>query len=425
MEKPLKTTLPQLPDGLAPYACGPRTSRGRLYQEPEDPTRNPYQRDRDRIVHSMAFRRLEYKTQVFVNHEGDHYRTRLTHSLEVAQLARSMSRSLRVNEDLAEALALAHDLGHTPFGHAGEDALRETMKEFGGFDHNGQTLRILTKLEHRYALFDGLNLTWETLEGVAKHNGPVTAASYGSKGLKKPPEGRKKGRALLTPLPAEAGLPRAIAEYNALHDLELHTYAGAEAQIASLADDIAYNNHDIDDGLRSGLFTLGEIESVPLVGRMFNEVRKLHPGLEEQRLIHEVIRRLIHAMVIDVLTETSERIIRHRVAAPEDVRAMARPLVAFSDGMETHIRKLKNFLKKHMYRHWRVNRMTSKARRVVKELFAFFLEEPECLPPEWQKLAGKPGSKQTAEVVADFIAGMTDRFAIQEHERVFDPRQKT
>ncbi len=382
-------------EGLAPYACDPARSRGRLFQEPEDVTRSPFQRDRDRIIHSAAFRRLEYKTQVFVNHEGDHYRTRLTHSLEVAQLARSMSRALRLNEDLAEALALAHDLGHTPFGHAGEDALKEAMPNFGGFDHNAQTLRILTKLEHRYASFDGLNLTWETLEGIAKHNGPVA----------KP--------------------PRAMAEYVKKHDLELHSYASAEAQLASLADDIAYNNHDIDDGLRSGLFSIGEICEVPIVRNAFAEVRKLYGDIEESRLIHESIRRMIHAMVLDVLTETGGRIIKNGVASVEDVRALSRPLVAFSRDMDVQVHALKNFLKTHMYRHWRVNRMTSKARRVVQDLFAFFLAEPECLPTEWQKLVAKPGSRQTAEVVADFIAGMTDRFAIDEYERVFNPKEKT
>jgi dGTPase len=390
MKRPLKTALPPLPDGLAPYACDPQSSRGRLSFEAQDPTRSLYQRDRDRIIHSAAFRRLEYKTQVFVNHEGDHYRTRLTHSLEVAQLARSMSRALRLNEDLAEALALAHDLGHTPFGHAGEDALKEAMKDFGGFDHNAQTLRILTKLEHRYASFDGLNLTWETLEGVAKHNGPVA----------KP--------------------PRAIADYVKKHDLELDTFAGMEAQLASLSDDIAYNNHDIDDGLRSGLFTVAEICEVPVVGRAFAEVRKLYGDIDEHRLTHEAIRRMIHAMVLDVLAETGERILKHRVTSPDEVRRLAGPLVAFSGGMDAQIRQLKGFLRKHMYRHWRVNRMTSKARRVVKELFTFFLEEPDCLPTEWQKLAGKAGTKQTAEVVADYLAGMTDRFAIEEHRRIFE-----
>ncbi len=390
-----KTALRQPSDSLASYACDPASSRGRLTAEPEDETRSVHQRDRDRIIHSAAFRRLEYKTQVFVNHEGDHYRTRLTHSLEVAQLARSMSRALALNEDLAEALALAHDLGHTPFGHAGEDALKEVMKDYGGFDHNAQTLRILTKLEHRYAQFDGLNLTWETLEGVAKHNGPVKAP------------------------------PRAMAEYNKLHDLELHSYASAEAQMASLADDIAYNNHDIDDGLRSGLFTIEQISEVPLVGKTFAEVKKRFGAIEEQRLVHEAIRRMIHAMVLDVLNETQSRIKDKKVASVADVRNLGAPLVSFSTDMLTEIHTLKTFLKTHMYRHYRVNRMTSKARRTLKDLFNFFMAEPECLPVEWFKLAGEKGSKQAAETIADFVAGMTDRFAIQEFERMFNPREKT
>ncbi len=390
MKTPLKTEQ----ETLAPYACDPRASRGRLHPEPEDATRTPYQRDRDRIIHSAAFRRLEYKTQVFVNHEGDHYRTRLTHSLEVAQLARSMSRALRLNEDLAEALALAHDLGHTPFGHAGEDALKEAMLDFGGFDHNAQTLRILTMLEHRYAEFDGLNLTWETLEGVAKHNGPVSHP------------------------------PRAMAEYVRKHDLALHTYPGAEAQIAALADDIAYNNHDIDDGLRSGLFTLDQISDVPVVGAIVAEVRKRYASLEEQRLVHESIRRMIHRMVQDVLTETQARIEHYSVASSEDIRALGQPVAAFSEAMGKQLQQLKDFLMTHMYRHYRVNRMTSKARRVVRELFTFFLAEPECLPSDWQKLSVGAGSRQTAEVVADFIAGMTDRFAIEEHERAFNAKER-
>ena len=380
---------------LASYACNPAASRGRLHPEYEDLFRSVFQRDRDRIVHCAAFRRLEYKTQVFVNHEGDHYRTRLTHSLEVAQLARTLSRALGFNEDLAEALALAHDLGHTPFGHAGEDALKETMKGFGGFDHNAQTLRILTKLEHRYAEFDGLNLTWETLEGVAKHNGPVTKA------------------------------PRAMAEYVKKHDLELHTYASAEAQLASLADDIAYNNHDIDDGLRSKLFTLADICEIPLVGKIFSEIRQIYGHIDEQRVVHETIRRMINTMVADTITETSHRLNEFGIKSAQDVRNLGKPLVKFSDKMGEQVEELKTFLMQNMYRHYRVNRMTSKARRIVSELFEFFLAEPECLPSEWQKFAVNAGSKETAETVADFIAGMTDRFAIDEHERIFNARERS
>ncbi|HEU5046806.1 MAG TPA: deoxyguanosinetriphosphate triphosphohydrolase [Rickettsiales bacterium] len=380
---------------LAPYACHPSASRGRLHAEPDDTMRTPFQRDRDRIIHSTAFRRLEYKTQVFVNHEGDHYRTRLTHSIEVAQLARTMSRALGLNDDLAEALALAHDLGHTPFGHAGEDGLQEVMKDFGGFDHNAQTLRILTKLEHRYAAFDGLNLTWEALEGIAKHNGPV------------------------------ANPPRAMAEYAKTHDLELLSFASAEAQLASLADDIAYNNHDIDDGLRSGLFTIADICEVPLVANMFEEVRTMHKGLDERRLVYEVIRRMITVMVYDVIAETSARLAAQPLASAEAVRSLGKPVVAFSAKMEQDIKLLKAFLMKHMYRHYRVNRMTSKARRIVKRLFEFFLLEPECLPDEWRSLTDGKGTRQTAETVADFIAGMTDRFAIDEYERIFNVRERS
>lgn len=381
---------------LASYACHPATSRGRLFPENESAMRSCFQRDRDRIIHSAAFRRLEYKTQVFVNHEGDHYRTRLTHSLEVSQLARSLCRLLNLNEDLGEALALAHDLGHTPFGHAGEDALGEAMEPFGGFDHNAQTIRILTRLEHRYADFDGLNLTWETLEGVAKHNGPLLGT-----GDDKP-------------------LPRAIAEYAREHDLALHSYASAEAQIASLADDIAYNNHDIDDGLRAGLFAVEQLFAVDGVGGIFRGVLTSYPALEESRLVHEAIRRLIHAMCEDVYMQTKQNIQRSGVKTVDDVRALGAPLVEFSPQMQEVNRALKSFLMQNMYRHYRVNRMSSKARRVVKELFAFFLAEPECLPTDWRRQTDGAGTQRTAEMVADFIAGMTDRFALEEHNRIFD-----
>jgi dGTPase len=386
---------------LASYACHPLQSRGRLVPEEENPYRSCYQRDRDRIIHSTAFRRLEYKTQVFVNHEGDHYRTRLTHSLEVAQLARSISRVLGLNEDLAEALALAHDLGHTPFGHAGEDGLDEAMKEYGGFDHNAQTLRILTKLERRYAKFDGLNLTWETLEGIAKHNGPLLRS----------PEDKEK-------------LPRAIVEYAALHDLELESFASAEAQVASLADDIAYNNHDIDDGLRARLFTIEEVCEIPHIGEMFDYVRQKHPNIDRSRLIHEAVRRLINCMVKDLVTTTLGNIRRHSIESVEQVRSLGEPLVHFSHQMQEQNRQLKSFLMKRMYRHYRVNRMSSKARRVVRELFTFFMNEPNCLPPEWQEAAMTGNEKHKAYVIGDYIAGMTDRFALEEHTRVYDVTAK-
>ncbi len=375
----------------APYACTPETSSGRLFAEPESNTRSLFQRDRDRIIHSTAFRRLEYKTQVFVNHEGDHYRTRLTHSLEVSQMARSICRSLGLNEDLAETLALAHDLGHTPFGHAGEDGLSEVMAPFGGFDHNGHTLRLITSLEQRYAEFDGLNLTWETLEGIAKHNGPLVK-----------------------------DVPRAIAEYNARHDLELSSYASGEAQVASLSDDIAYNNHDIDDGLRAGLFSIADLDDVPQVAAVFHEVKKRYPDIPETRLIHESIRRVINRMVTDLITTSEENIAAAGVKTVADIRALGRPLIAFSDGMQAQNKALKAFLMRRMYRHYKVNRMASKAERVVKELFGFFLAEPECLPTAWRQLTDAPNTEKTAKVAADFIAGMTDRFALDEHSRVFD-----
>jgi dGTPase len=389
------------PTALAPYASDPVNSRGRLVPEPESPTRTPYQRDRDRVLHSAAFRRLKYKTQVFVYHEGDYYRTRLTHSLEVAQIARSIARALSLNEDLAEALALAHDLGHPPFGHAGEDALKEAMQSFGGFDHNAQTLRILTWLEQRYAEFDGLNLTWETLEGVVKHNGPLTGPD------------------------AKGPVPAGIATYNTQHDLALDSWPSIEAQVAALSDDIAYNNHDIDDGLRAGLFSIEDLRQIPLVGPTFRTVEQRYPGLERPRLIHESIRRLIDHMVNDLIGETRDRLADARPRSADDLRRLRRPVVAFSDEMRTHDRALRAFLFERMYRHYRVNRMTSKARRVVGELFQLFLAEPECLPTEWCRLTDRPGSATTARVVADYIAGMTDRFALGEHKRLFDVQART
>ncbi len=377
----------------APYATRPGHSRGRLHPEPESPTRSAFQRDRDRIVHSTAFRRLEHKTQVFVHHEGDHYRTRLTHSLEVAQIARSASRELGLDEDLAEALALAHDLGHTPFGHAGEDALNAAMAPFGGFDHNAQALRVLTAFERRYAAFDGLNLTWETLEGVAKHNGPVDPSAA----------------------------PETLAAYNRRHDLELHTFAGPEAQVAALADDIAYCNHDIDDAVRAGLFGIDALADVPLAAAPIAEVRSRYPGVECARLTHEVVRRLIDAMIVDLVEETRSRARRLAPDGPGAVRALGEPLVGFSDDMQAHAAALKAFLGVHMYRHFRVNRMASKARRVVGELFALFLAEPECLPTRWARRAvSAEGEAAAARVVADYIAGMTDRYALTEHARLFD-----
>lgn len=374
---------------MQPYALDPNQSRGRLIAEPESPTRSCYSRDRDRIIHSGAFRKLQYKTQVFVNHEGDYYRTRLTHTLEVAQLSRSVSRELGLNEDAAEGFALAHDLGHPPFGHAGEEALSEVMKDFGGFDHNAQTLRILTRLETIYANFDGLNLTWEMLEGIVKHNGP----------LKKP-------------------YPRAIVEYNKAQDLELNSYASLEAQVASLCDDIAYNAHDIDDGLRAGLIVFEELLELPFIGEVFKTVAGLYPDLQQGRLIHESKRRIINTLCSDLVKTTSEQIAAGGFKTAEEIRNAGKPTAAFSPEMQANLKLLKSFLMKGVYRHYKVNRMTSKARRVLKELFTFFMAEPACLPPEWQQGDNVP------ERIADYLAGMTDRYAFLEHRRIFDTSYK-
>ncbi len=382
---------------FAPFAA--TVSRGRLHPEEESAHRSPFQRDRDRIIHSGAFRRLKHKTQVFVEHEGDYYRTRLTHSIEVAQVARTIARTLGLNEDLAEAVALAHDLGHTPFGHTGEDALAACMAPYGGFDHNAQALKIVTALEQKYAAFDGLNLTWETLEGIAKHNGPVLPA----------------------PDADRAALPFAIAEYDARHPLELHTHAGAEAQVAALADDIAYNNHDLDDGLRAGLFTTQDARALPLVGRAWAAVEAAHPGLDPHRAQAEALRRVFGAMVEDVLTETESRL---RAAAPGSmaaVRALGAPVAAFSTAMRAEVDAIRAFLMRNMYRHWRVMRMRAKAARVVEELFAIFTAEPRLLPPEWAIAARGGDDTDRARTVADYIAGMTDRFALQEHKVLTDP----
>jgi len=380
---------------LAPYACRSEASRGRLYPEEVSATRGCYQRDRDRIIHSVAFRRLAYKTQVFVNHEGDFFRTRLTHSLEVSQIARSICRYLHLNEDLGEALALAHDLGHPPFGHAGEDALKEVMAPYGGFDHNAQSLHVVTKQEERYPGWDGLNLTWETLEGVVKHNGPLINSG-------------------------NRPLPRAIAEYQELQDLELATYAGAEAQVAAIADDIAYNNHDIDDGLRAGLFTIDDLADVPMVGRIFHEVRRESPDLDESHLIHEAVRRMIGEMVTDVIEETQRRLMDGKPESPEAVRHLGGPVAGFSDDMREKDSALKKFLFDNMYRHYKLNRMTSKARRVVKDLFSLLIREPECLPTDWRAKVEGPETQATAEHLCDYIASMTDRYAGEEHRRLFD-----
>ncbi len=379
------------PDGLAPWAVEAAASRGRLHPEPTGGTRSPFQRDRDRIIHATAFRRLQYKTQVFVYHEGDHFRTRLTHSLEVAQIARSIARELALDEDLAEALALAHDLGHPPFGHAGEDALDAMMKPHGGFDHNAQSLKAVTLLETRYAGFDGLNLTWETLEGLAKHNGP----------LRRPPP--------------------YIADYDRRHPLDLSTHASAEAQVAAIADDIAYNNHDLDDGVRAGMFTFEEAAALPLVAAAHEEAQRATPGLPRDRAMSETVRRVINAMVNDVVAETRRRIAALAPRSADDIRAHDRPVVAFSAGMMEANNELRAFLFQRMYRHWRVNRTTQKCKRALQVLFQLLHGEPRQLPPWWQAKAGEPGSSAAAAAVCDYLAGMTDRYALEEHRRLTDP----
>ncbi len=374
----------------SPWSVDVAASRGRLHPEPESPTRSPWQRDRDRIVHCAAFRKLQYKTQVFVNHEGDFFRTRLTHSLEVAQIARSVARQLAVDEDLAEALALAHDLGHPPFGHAGEEALSLAMKPFHGFNHNAQSLRVVTLLEGSYAAFDGLNLTWETLEGLAKHNGP----------LRHPPP--------------------YIAEYDARHRLDLATHAGVEAQIAALSDDIAYHSHDLDDGVRAGLFGPEEISHLPIVGEALAEARRSSLDVPPPRLRHETIRRVIDVMVTDLLAETGRRLGKLDPADSQAVRRARNPVVAFSPPVAEANRVIKEFLFARMYRHWKVKRMTTKATRLTGELFAALHGDTSLLPDDWRARAGEPGTARAAGTVCDYIAGMTDRFAMDEHRRLTD-----
>ena len=389
----------------APYACSSECSRGRLFGEEESATRTVYQRDRDRIIHTTAFRRLKHKTQVFVYHEGDHYRTRLTHSLEVAQIARSISRHMGLDEDLTEALALAHDLGHPPFGHAGEDALDAAMAEFGGFDHNAQTLRILTKLEQRYAEFDGLNLTWEALEGVVKHNGPLVSDSGAPLGNR--------------------DIPAAIVEYTADHDLELNTYPSAEAQIAALSDDIAYNTHDMEDGLRAGLFTLTDLEEISLLGPIIRALRKTYPDLELGRMVPETTRRMIDQLVSDLIAESSRLLAVAAPTSPSEIRHHGSPLIGFSAPMVQHAAELRSFLYARMYNHYKQKRSHRNARRIVADLFKLFFEEPECLPTEWQQRHESRNDARTARMVADYIAGMTDRYAIEEHARLFGSKTTT
>ncbi|HUB63936.1 MAG TPA: deoxyguanosinetriphosphate triphosphohydrolase [Methylocella sp.] len=394
-----------LASSRAPYAADPSRSRGRLFPEPASPSRTEFQRDRDRIIHCTAFRRLAHKTQVFVPHEGDHFRTRLTHSLEVGQIARSLARALGLDDDLAEALALAHDLGHTPFGHTGEDVLDELMTPYGGFDHNAQALRIVTKLEHRYAAFDGLNLTWETLEGLVKHNGPLLRA-----------DGE------VSPRYAERGLPAAILEYDAVQNLELAHFASAEAQAAALADGIAYNAHDIDDGLRGGLIDFAQLDGVDFLRGIGGEIEALYPGLEAARAIHERVRRLITIFIEDAIAESLRRIEAAGVTSVEEVRAFGAPLIGFSGAIARAGAAISAFLFDNMYRHHRLVRIRDRAAMIVRDLFTRFLRAPELMPAEWALAAAKAGTDEArrARLVCDYIAGMTDLYALAEHRRLFD-----
>ncbi|WP_315832875.1 deoxyguanosinetriphosphate triphosphohydrolase [Bradyrhizobium prioriisuperbiae] len=387
----------------AAYACDPDQSRGRLHAEPPSRTRSPFRRDCDRVIHSTAFRRLKHKTQVFVFHEGDHFRTRLTHSLEVAQIARALARQLGVDEDLTETLALAHDLGHPPFGHAGERALDACLENHGGFDHNAQALRVVTQLEHRYPQFDGLNLTWESLEGIVKHNGPLSDR-----------DGRPARRY------HDQGIPPDIASYVAGHDLELWSFASLEAQIAAVADDIAYNAHDIDDGLRAGLFVIDDLRDIPLTAGMIAQIRQRYPSLDEVRLGAELVRELISYLIEAVVSETRRRLEATKPASAADVRQQQQSLVAFDSAATAAEAAIKSFLYEHMYRHARVMRIMGDAEDIVCELFARYRRTPRDLPPEWAAFEGHVGEGDRARRIGDFIAGMTDRFAMVEHARLFD-----
>jgi dGTPase len=387
----------------APYACDPEHSRGRLHPEPASLSRSAFRRDCDRVIHSTAFRRLKHKTQVFVFDEGDHYRTRLTHTLEVTQVARALARRLRLDEDLAEALALAHDLGHPPFGHAGERALDDCLAAFGGFDHNAQSLRVVTVLERRYPAFDGLNLTWETLEGLVKHNGPLVDRDG-------EPCGGYRTR----------GIPQTILDYSRRQDLQLWSFAGLEAQLAAVADDIAYNAHDIDDGLRAELFSLDDIAAVPLPGGIVGEIRAAYGTIDASHVVHELIRRLIGLLIDDVVAETGRRLMALSPSSADDVRRASSPLAGFSTAIGQADHAIKSFLKTRMYRHARVMRVMDQAAGVVRDLFGRYSAHPDDLPAEWREGLLGADERLRARRIADFIAGMTDRYALAEHARLFD-----
>jgi dGTPase len=409
---------------LAPFATNPADSRGRFYRETESATRTCYSRDRDRIIHSSAFRRLKHKTQVFVQHEGDYYRTRLTHSIEVAQLARSLARSFAVDEDLAETVALAHDLGHTPFGHSGEEALNAVTADIGGFDHNAHALRLVTKLEHRYADFDGLNLTWETLEGLVKHNGPLFDPLRSSHARERatttsPASASRAGEAGLDARP----LPAPIASFDQRWPLDLNHWPGLEAQIAALADDIAYINHDIDDGLRAGLFELGDLIQAPLAGAHAEAVKARYGELELSRFIGELIRTLMSALTDDVRAETGKRLSEAGPGSAAAIRHHSGALAGFSTDMLRQVRALKHFLYERMYRHPRVMGPMENAKHVVAGLFEALVAKPELLPPDWLAQCGTSGDSSTRRVVRDYIAGMTDNYALAEYSRILETKK--
>jgi dGTPase len=385
------------------YGCDPGQSRGRRFDEPPSLRRSAFRRDCDRVIHSTAFRRLKHKTQVFVFHEGDHYRTRLTHSLEVAQIARALARQLGLDEDLTETLALAHDLGHPPFGHAGERSLDACLRDHGGFDHNAQSLRVVTLLERRYPAFDGLNLTWEALEGIVKHNGPMIDRN-----------GEAVGRY------REQGVPVGISDYVAFHDLELWSYASLEAQVAAVADDIAYDAHDIDDGLRAGLFTVDDLGAIPLIADINAVIMARYPVLDEPRRGAELVRELISYLIEDVFSETCKRLAVMQPQSAADVRNHGNTIVGFSAEAETAEAAIKRFLKARMYRHERVMSVMRDAEAVVRDLFARYRAEPADLPAEWLPHEGEDDEAGRARRIGDFIAGMTDRYAIIEHRRLFD-----
>jgi len=399
-ESSKKHGLETVGSGLAAYATKPQETRGRLVPEPPSSTRTEFQRDRDRIIHSGAFRKLRNKTQVFVENEGDYYRTRLTHSMEVAQIARSIARVLGINEDLTEAIALAHDLGHTCFGHTGERALAVEMENYGGFCHNEQTFRVLTQLEHNYAKFDGLNLTWETLEGVAKHNGPLMPANDGEI------------------------LPKTIEDFNSSFDLELDTYAGLEAQVAAAADDIAYNTHDIDDGFRAGCFSFDDMKKLPLFGPALEETQRRYPDMKQDRIVHEAVREVIGLMVLDIIRNTQRNLAALDPKSVVEVRKAKVPFATFSAGMKDYEKTIRAFLTANMYRHPKVMQELDKAEHIVRDLFKFFMEKPNELPEDWSdRLKERSGDNRfKARLVADYVAGMTDPFAAQEHQRLFSPK---